>query len=374
MMVPKRISNFGVLTVNKMINIEDLAFEIDFLPVGEGEKSGDAIALRYGRLNSTTNFYQKVIIVDGGVLDSGKKLIKHINDYYNTNVVDLVINTHPDNDHCSGLREVLNSMDVKELWVHTPWNFAQEYIDLFKDGRITDNSLKERLKEGLNIAYELEQIAKEKKITVREPYTGLTFDSGVITVLNPTVDYYSELLPNFRSTPAPISESVLDKAFTVIKDAINWVAESIHIETLDESGETSAENNSSVISLFNFNYQKILFTGDAGIPALQQSIQYAKSKNIGLTDLCAVQVPHHGSRRNISPSIINELKAKEAYISCAKEGEPKHPSKKVTNAFNRRNIKVYRTKGQTLCHPHNTKTRMGWVSAPIIPFYDLVEE
>ena len=82
---------------------ENLAFELDFHAVGTGEKSGDAISIRYGRLNSTTNFSQKVIVIDGGTLESGKKLVDHIKTHYKTETVDLVVNTHPDNDHCSGL-------------------------------------------------------------------------------------------------------------------------------------------------------------------------------------------------------------------------------------------------------------------------------
>ena len=81
---------------------EELCFEIDFHPVGSGSKSGDAISLRYGKLNSSTNFFQKIIVIDGGIIESGQKLVQHIKNIYNSDTVDLVINTHPDNDHCSG--------------------------------------------------------------------------------------------------------------------------------------------------------------------------------------------------------------------------------------------------------------------------------
>ncbi|MFZ4441291.1 MAG: MBL fold metallo-hydrolase, partial [Syntrophales bacterium] len=92
----------------------------------------------------------------------------------------------------------MNNLTVRELWVHTPWNFAKDFIDLFKDGRLTDNSLKEKLREGLNIAHEIEQLAKAKRITIREPYSGLSFDNGVIKILGPSENYYSELLACFK--------------------------------------------------------------------------------------------------------------------------------------------------------------------------------
>src|SRR3546814_9507167 len=52
--------------------------------------------------------------------------------------------------------------------------------DLFHDGRITDNSLSERLQKAYTYAYELVQLAEEKGIDVREPFAGRTSEDGVI--------------------------------------------------------------------------------------------------------------------------------------------------------------------------------------------------
>lgn len=352
---------------------EDLAFEIDFHPVGDGEKGGDAITIQYGRLNSVYNYSQKVIVIDGGTLASGEKIVEHIKNVYKTDTVDLIINTHPDNDHCSGLREVINNLTVKEIWIHRPWLSSDEFLGMFQDGRITTNSLKERLKDALNVVSEIESLAKSKSITLKEPFTGLTFDGGVVTVLGPTVNFYKELLSQFRSTPALSNESLLSKAFSAVKDTVQMIAEAMHVETLDESGETSPENNSSVISLFSYAGKKVLFTGDAGIPALKQVIDIAVYNNIALNNLHVLQVPHHGSKRNVSPIILNSIKAECAYISCPKEGDPKHPAKKVTNALIRRNMKSFHTKGNILCHRLNIPTRVGYTSATPIPFYNQVE-
>ena len=353
---------------------EELAFEIDFHPVGDGEKGGDAITLRYGKLNSQYSFSQKVIVIDGGSLESGKKIVEHIKSVYDTNTVDLVINTHPDNDHCSGLREVLNNLSVKEIWIHRPWRLVGLSLDWFKDGRITSNSLRERLKDALNIVAEIEEIATRKGIPIKQPFTGLNFDNGTITVLSPIEDYYKELLPQFKSTPEPKNESTISRTFSAVKDAVNWFAETLRIETLDESGETSPENNSSVISLFRYAEKNVLFTGDAGIPALKNVIKITDDCNFSLQNLDVLQVPHHGSKRNVSPSILNKIKGENAYISCPKVGEPKHPAKKVTNALIRRKMKPFQTKGNILCHHHKTPTRAGYSSAPQIPFYEQVEE
>ena len=51
-----------------------MAYEIDFLPVGDGSKSGDAIALRYGNLTDSSQ--QTVVIIDGGYSDDGEALVE----------------------------------------------------------------------------------------------------------------------------------------------------------------------------------------------------------------------------------------------------------------------------------------------------------
>jgi beta-lactamase superfamily II metal-dependent hydrolase len=353
---------------------EELAFEIDFHPVGDGEKGGDAITIQYGRLNSENNFSQKVIVIDGGTLDSGKKVVEHIKNVYKTNTVDLIINTHPDNDHCSGLREIVNNLTVKEMWLHMPWHLSKQFLDIFKDGKITNSSLKERLKDALNIVSELELMAEEKGIALKQPFVREMYDNGVIKVLGPTKDYYMELLPLFNSTPEPVKGSLFSRTFSTVKDVVSTVFESMDIETLNETGETSPENNSSVISLFSYAGKKVLFTGDAGIPAIKKVITIADYNNITLNDLMVLQIPHHGSKRNLSPSILNSIKAESAYISCPKKGDPKHPAKKVTNALIRRGMNPYVTKGNILYSRQNTLVRAGYYSAIPIPFYNQVEE
>lgn len=342
--------------------------EIDFFPVGNGERSGDAIAFRYGDFSDKQKQY--IIVIDGGTIDSGKALVKHIKDFYGS-YVNLAILTHPDGDHSSGLREILNELTVGELWLHKPWEHSKDILDMFVDGRITSNSLSERLKDAYNFAYEIEQIAKEKKIKTKEPFAGLSFNNGIIKVLGPTKNFYESLIPEF--TKSPEQKSQLQKAFSGLKEAVNWVIESFDIETLSEEGETSAENNSSCITLLEFDNDRYLFTGDAGILCMQNAIDYAKSKNIDLSNIRFLQVPHHGSHRNVSPSILNQIKCKTAFVSSAKDA-PKHPSKKVVNALIRRGANVHATNGNIKCHHKNCPSRPGYSSATPLPFYEQVEE
>ena len=117
-----------------------MGYEVDFLGVGSESKSGDAIVIRFDNLHGTRN-EQTVVIIDGGFSDTGAELVEHIRKYFGTETVDLVISSHPDQDHINGLESVLNELQVKELWLHQPWLHNHKLANEFADGRLTDNSL-----------------------------------------------------------------------------------------------------------------------------------------------------------------------------------------------------------------------------------------
>ena len=256
---------------------------------------------------------------------------------------------------------------------------------MFKDGRVTDNSVKEDLRKSLDAARDLERLAERLRIPIVEPFTGLTDRTGRILVVGPTEKFYEDLLPEFRGTPEPKAEiGFVGKAFQEGKEIIKRIAERWDFETLTDEGETSAENNSSVIILVQGeNDDFMLFTGDAGIPALTEATDYLTSRGFDYGKLRFIQVPHHGSQRNVGPTILNRLvgpklaesmQMKTAIVSAAKDGEPKHPSKKVTNAFRRRGAPVHATQGSTKRHSRNAPDRPNWVASTPLPFYHEVEE
>ena len=118
-----------------------MGYEIDFLPVDAGERSGDAIALRFGNLEPDyLNQWvtdQTVVVVDGGYQDAGTALVGHIQKYYATDYVDLAVSTHPDANHVNGLRVVLEQMRVGELFLHRPWLHAAEALSTILTGSKT---------------------------------------------------------------------------------------------------------------------------------------------------------------------------------------------------------------------------------------------
>lgn len=346
-----------------------MKYEIEFLPVGNGEKSGDAIIIRYEDHNEF-----KIMVVDGGTKESGEEIVKHINEHYGVNHVDFVVNTHPDQDHASGLSVVMDKMEVSELWIHRPWLYTDEIIDYFKDQRMTKESLANRLKDKFSSAYTLEVIAKQKYIPIYEPYQGQNI--GQFHVLSPGQQWYlHELIPQFNKTPE--QKTTLGELLERLESVGRTIIESLDIETLGEDGDTSADNESSVILHGLINEKGILLTGDSGLKALNEAYEYYPGLPMKLN---FIQIPHHGSRRNVSPSILDKLlgpkgqtENKTAFVSASREAK-KHPRQSVVNAFIRRGCKVVSTEGSTIRHKHKMKDRDGWVTATPLVFKSEFEE
>lgn len=354
-----------------------MPWEVDFLRVGEGEKCGDAIALRFGALTGPRD--QSVFVIDGGTQESGELLVQHIRKHYGTNTVDVAISTHPDMDHSSGLAVVLESADVRRLLMHQPWNHAAVIRSMFQDGRVTAKGLEDRVWRALQCARDLESIATRKKIPIEEPFSD-TFGG----ILSPSRAFYETQLARFRCMPeqhakqnqARVMESLLS-AFRVAAKALEtWFTETL---TDPDDELVSGENNSSVVYLFEWEGERFLFTGDAGVPALREAVACAARKGIDLRTVKYLQIPHHGSRRNVGPTILNTIvgpilaegapKLKSAFVSASQNGAPKHPARKVCNAFARRGVSVYVTAGGSICQPHGVALRQGYSAVSPVPFF-----
>lgn len=364
-----------------------MAYEVDFLAVGDGQKSGDAIALRFGNLTGPRD-EQTVVVIDGGYQETGEQLVNHIQQYYGTDFVDVVVSTHPDCDHAGGLTVVLEKMKIGIFLMHLPWDHTKDMADMFKSGRVTDASVRESLRKSLDAAYDLYRLAKNKNIKIVEPFRGVNGWNGAFRVLGPTKDFYESLLPHFRGTPEPKQPlGLVSKAAQGVVEFVKKVAESWGFETLTDDGETSPENNSSAIIMITppgKPDKRLLFTGDAGTPALTLVADHLEVEGFQPSGLGFIQVPHHGSHRNVGPTILDRLlgpklaqdqRLRSAFVSASKDGAPKHPNKKVTNAFRRRGTHVHATQGvNTRHHSDDAPSRPTWVTSEPLPFYSEVDE
>lgn len=366
--------------------------EIEFLPVGDGCKPGDAIVVRYGDVNAW-----ELMVIDGGNLNSGKQLVSHVKANFGYNaVISHALVTHPDGDHASGMREVLDGLRVKSLWMHLPWQFAAAARPYFANKNWTDQGLAQELRREYDILGDLVAMSVKKNIPVQQPFAGASI--GPFRVVSPWENVYPYFIPQFDRTPdadqaaleaagfwigkAPgLLAGLLEKAAAKVQ---KWITESWDNERLKDGGVTSASNETSVVLYGDFGPgRRVLLTGDAGIWGLTMATCYASNNGLSMQDFMLVQIPHHGSRRNIGPTILNTILGPIkpngtpphscAFVSAPKDDDT-HPRKMVLNAFIRRGYKVGATQGNKIVHWGGFTARQGYGVLPPLPFATRVED
>jgi len=296
-----------------------VSLEIDMLRVS----NGDAFVIRC--VNPVT-LAEWVAVIDGGETDAdGEEVVKHVRNYTRKKEVDDLICTHPDADHIGGLSAVVRNVVVRRAWVHDPGQHVN-FLNLTR--RLLAQP---RSRAAQKIYRSMEQCASFLALLDRrgvpryEPFAGAW--AGCLEILGPTRDYYRALLQHFDDLKGVFVED--DRAERYDEAVENRLAEANPDSVIDEDNETSAENNSSVICRLTYGEDTYLFTGDAGVTALQLAIDTYKVANIRWLD-----APHHGSKHNICSSLLDILMPRLAYFSA--RGTRKHPSRAVINALKRR--------------------------------------
>ncbi len=349
-------------------------FEIDFLKI-ETRDSGDAITARYS-LNGSTSIH----VVDGGFQESGPDVVTHIKTYYGAGtIIDHVVATHPDGDHLGGLRTVLEEMSVRELWMLRPWLYAGEILSRFKNVSSLEYLVR-ALKEAYPNVLALEEIATRKKIPIRDPFQGAAI--GAFRVLAPTKQRYLDLIVQSGRTPEAVgatAKSLFSEFRAGVAKAANAAVSLVKaawgVEVFS-SDDVSAENKMSVIQYAALCNTKILLTADGAVDSFSEAAAYAPYAGLTLPGIDRFQVPHHGSRRNVSTEMLDAWVGPrrqsqlpegselfQAYISSAK-ADPDHPRNAVRRAFIHRGAKVVATEGRTIRTQVNAPQRPGWVAIP----------
>lgn len=332
-----------------------MPFEVDFLPVGDS--NGDAITIRYG--DDISGYLLHV--VDGGLIKTSETIIEHIEKYYPGFFIDHMVLSHADNDHACGLVEVLKHFTVHNLWMNRPWLYATEAFEHFH-GNYSVQGLVDSIKEKHPYLVELEQLAMKKGTKIHEVFQGDQI--GRFTVLAPSKKRYIELLPDLDKTPNSYrSEDAAGQRngiLTLLAEvAKKWMDECWNVETLSSNPQppTSASNEGCVVQYGELEPGKtVLLTADVGPVGLHEAADYALQ--LGLSRPHFIQVPHHGSRHNVTPSVLNRwlgfpLEAGDrvgiAFCSVgAKQSD--YPRGQVKNAFMRRGYSVYSTRTKWISH------------------------
>jgi competence protein ComEC len=248
---------------------------VDFLNVGQG----DSALIK-------TPAGQK-ILVDGGPDGSVIKELGQVLPWWDKKI-DLMILTHPHDDHVTGLTDVIKRYEVKKILytgaLHNSPNYLA-WLETVRDKKIP-----------------VVIIDHPQKINLgEEPASGQVSSSSVPESKPCVLDIF---FPR---------KSFLNKQFANL-------------------------NLSSLVFKLTYGKNKFLFVGDAEVPVEQELL---KAK----VDLSAdvLKVGHHGSDTASSEDFLKAVLPRIAVISVGVDNQFGHPSLRTIKKLERINAKIFRT-------------------------------
>ena len=239
-----------------------------------------------------------------------------------------------------------------------PWIYADILLPRFNTYTSADR-LRSRLKGIYSGLVALEEIAIRRGIPILAPFQGAQI--GAFRVLAPSPTRYIDLIVSSDRTPETVDDAqttLLDRIWWGAREGARRVANLVSAawgHELFSANATSAENEMSVVQFAQLSGHKIVLTGDAGREALAEAGQYAPIAGLMLPGVDRFQVPHHGSRRNVSTEILDQWLGPRlnqpapnplftALISSA-AADPHHPRNSVRRAMIHRGGQVLETEG-----------------------------
>lgn len=310
-------------------------FLIDFIYVGDG----DAIII-WAREPNVADY---VFFLDGGNAGCGQGVVDHYKKWIEPNLQQQrtigFINSHPHEDHIDGLLEIVEK--IGETMSFAIYNDPVECITKEHKDRLYRDYMKGVDPDITHLYKEFEQVEKLngfcRKYNLKRynAYSNINFWNGQFQILMPSEDFYVNHVQYFAD-----EELLKAKDFSVKAGPIDISQDDIKpCEIVDESDDTTPENlTSTVIQLTDSKGKKYILTADAGVASFDYMESYFDPTNVEM-----VQLPHHGSRRNVSARWIKKFQPASFMVSA--EGNNKHPRRAVVNCIKRNlpNCKVYST-------------------------------
>jgi competence protein ComEC len=276
---------------------------VHFIDVG----GGDAILL-----NTPSN---KKIIIDAGWTYperalARKEYYKYLDNFLKDDTVDLVIITHPDYDHFSGLGKVLNSNNVKQIWY---------------------------------TGYHSKKLSKSWKA-----FLDKIVNKNNIVFLSPIEDFIGTgSIIQFDNAGTPIKSDDVQLTIISAKQYIPSTAYGSN-RSLNEG---KRRNSSSLVIRLDFGKTSFLFTGDTNgrkkwderINACDDQELFMVEQNnnpnhplYGKLDCTVLKVAHHGSDGSSSLPFLAAVHPKWAVISAGVPHE--HPDNPVLSRLKHQSV------------------------------------
>lgn len=309
-----------------------MKYSIRFIGVSRDKCTNNADAII---INWKDEKQEKIVLFDTGYKAHGEKIVEVLkNEYFSNtkNNIDSIIVSHYDKDHIGGAKYILENVNVEKLYINQPWNLTLEN----NDEDLTEKMQQEyfhSLKESYNDAFEIIKLAECKGTKVFDAYQNISID-GRLFVASPSKKMVYEA--------ACTSNESIDSELDLICENEN---SNVDINGLLINPKTTKINESSIVIVGNMIDEQFILTADAGQDGLNNAINCIKENGIDIEGLKLVQIPHHGSKENLTSEIFTYLFSNKpiAIISLAQD---KNPDEKILDICKKNDIRVERTKGE----------------------------
>lgn len=323
-------------------------YEVHYLEVADA----DSIIIRY---DNDQNKY--IVLIDAGNVSDSDKIKEYIWNHWKTHTIDLAICTHPDSDHKGGFFGLLNDseININEFWINSPEDVIDEseYYRQSYTGKRRLSHCRECYNHPTDTASpNLVSLALDKCTKVIPAYKGKVHSEIPISVVAPTMEFYHPLAIEILKGNKRSKE--IDN---IEYEDVGPFSSAEATSSIDkEPDDCSPTNAGSIILLFEpVKNCRFLLLGDANRAAITDAL----ANNDNLSG-CRIKVPHHGSKHNLTSSLIRELAPCCAIISA--KGTKKHPSRGIVHCLSKY-CNVYSTHKSTGLH--HTSSPMGKTATPL---------
>lgn len=248
------------------------------------------------------------------VIDGGKSTIA-IRERYDSmlpdEIIDLLVVSHIDSDHIAGVIALVKHMKekgetyrLKQVWFNFPKKEDANEYSVGEGNELTSLLLEI---DGLHWNNNTSELL------------GSIIEIGAIKihVLSPNHDVADEYKPKDPDELGVRSDDWYVSLRTLI--------DNVDDDDLDEGGP----NSQSIIILAECEDKKLLLPGDSTPEELCDALQYYNKINGGPLELNFMKLPHHGSTRNITKNILDEVICSNFIISTKKNKKYYFPNKET---------------------------------------------
>ena len=280
------------------LKLPDKQLHVVFCDVGQG----DAIIIKYRDLQA---------VIDGGPAGGGviNCLSENIAPW--DREIELLILTHPDADHVTGLIDILERYDVKQI--------------------VTNSVIKDSA-----VYWEWHQQVQVERAEIYSPQAEDQLSLGpiVFQVLWPEIKIGDPRIWEIdRDTPGVSAEvntpngSRGERSASSASSEMNILGAALMKEDINET---------SIVMKVSYGLFDILLTGDIGIDT---------ENRLDFPEVEVLKIPHHGSKYSTSDDLLTESSPEVAVISVGKNNFG-HPTQEVLSKLSNLGIMIRRTDEQ----------------------------